>query len=784
MMTKKILLIPALVFIITTGAAAQVLDDIQNKFITYNQNTYQEKLFVHTDKSFYLAGEMLWFKLYNVSEAHNKLVSASKVAYVEILDKDNNPIMQAKVELNEATGNGSFYIPVSANSGNYKLRAYTNWMKNFGAEKYFEKAITIVNSLKEITLQNSQPIAADLDVQFFPEGGNLVSKLTNKIAYRVVGANGKGVEFTGAIINQRNDTITRFKPYKFGIGTFTLKPDDGNIYTAVLKINGKIITKPLPQPAASGYAMQLTDNGSQIKISVNSTTNTTGVIYLVTHNRQTLTGAKTINLVNGEGSFLVDKKSLNEGVSHFTIFNSDKQPVCERLYMVRPTQKLAIEATADMSIYASRKNVAVAIQTKDNSKPEAADLSMAVYRLDSLETASPESIYTYIWLTSELKGNIESAEYYLNSTDNEALDNLMLTHGWSKYKWADVLQANVPAFKYIPELDGHIITGKITDPLSNSGAKNRLVNLSVPGRRVQLYYSQSDTDGNFTMSTKNFVGPNEIVVQPRLEQDSLFKVQILSPFSEQYVTTRLPELNLHRSLYNSLATHSLGMQLQNMYTGSRLKQQYAPLMDTTSFYNGAQKEYLLDNYTRFTTMEEVLREYIHEVWVSHPDRFRFKMINNDYLIDNQPLLIFDGVPIYNPNVVVAADPLKVKKIDVVPHEFYKGNATEYGIISFTTYKGDLGGVEISPKALVMDYEGLQLKRDFFSPVYETQQQITSHTPDFRTLLYWSPNTYTDSTGKTSASFYTSDQTGKYIGVIQGISASGKAGLQTFTFEVK
>ncbi|RZA03455.1 MAG: hypothetical protein EOP47_02850 [Sphingobacteriaceae bacterium] len=784
MMTKRILLIPALVCLITTGTAAQVLDDIQNKFTRYNQNTYQEKLFAHTDKSFYLAGEVLWFKLYNVSEAHNKLVSASKVAYVEVLDKDNNPIMQAKVELNEATGNGSFYIPVSANSGNYKLRAYTNWMKNFSAERYFEKAITIVNSLKEITLQNAQPVAANYDIQFFPEGGTLINNLNNNVAYRVVGTDGKGVEFSGAIINQRNDTITRFKPYKFGIGTFNLKPGDGNTYTAVLKINGKTITKPLPQPTALGYAMQLSDDAEQIKIAVKSTINTTGAIYLVIHNRQTLTGAKTLNLINGEGSFLVDKKSLHEGVSHFTLFNSDKQPVGERLYMVRPTQKLAIEATADMPIYASRKNVSVAIQTKDNSNPEAADLSMAVYRLDSLETSSPESIHTYIWLTSELKGSIESPEYYLSTNDNEALDNLMLTHGWSKYKWDEVLQAKTPVFKYMPEFDGHIITGKITDPVSNAGVKNRLVNLGVPGRRVQLYYSQSDADGNFTMSTKNFVGPNEIVVQPRLEQDTLLKTQIFSPFSEQYTTTKVAELNLHKSLYNSLATHSLGMQLQNMYSGNKLKQQYAPLMDTTSFYNGSHKEYLLDNYTRFTTMEEVLREYIHEVWVSRPDRFKFKMINNDYLIDNQPLLIFDGVPIYNPNVVVAADPLKVKQIDVVAHEFYKGNTTEYGIISFTTYKGDFGGIEINPKALVMDYEGLQLKRDFFSPIYETQQQIASHMPDFRTVLYWSPNTYTDNTGKTIVRFYTSDQTGKYIGVIQGISASGKAGLQTFSFEVK
>src|SRR4051812_43126060 len=147
---KTVALAAVIGTIIGTGATAQGLNDIQQKFNTYSQNTLQEKQFVHTDKNFYLAGEIVWFKIYNISEAQNKLVDVSKVAYVEIIDKGNSPILQAKINLQNGTGNGSFYIPVSAASGTYKLRAYTNWMKNFSADKYFEKNITIVNSQKEI----------------------------------------------------------------------------------------------------------------------------------------------------------------------------------------------------------------------------------------------------------------------------------------------------------------------------------------------------------------------------------------------------------------------------------------------------------------------------------------------------------------------------------------------------------------------------------------------------------------------------------------------------------
>src|SRR5689334_2937589 len=137
-------------FTIATNAQ-ETFTAIPERFKQYNSNHQQEKLYVHTDKNFYLAGELLWFKIYNVDGAQYQPVDLSKIAYVEILDRDNKPVMQAKIALTKGKGNGSFYLPVSVNSGNYKLRAYTNWMKNFNAAYYFEKPVTIVNTLKTLS---------------------------------------------------------------------------------------------------------------------------------------------------------------------------------------------------------------------------------------------------------------------------------------------------------------------------------------------------------------------------------------------------------------------------------------------------------------------------------------------------------------------------------------------------------------------------------------------------------------------------------------------------------
>src|SRR3954464_8367068 len=109
------------------SAQTDVLNFLQAKLDTYNKKFLQEKLYVHTDKNFYTAGEIVWFRVYDVEGFFNKPVIFSKVAYVEILDKNNNPVSRAKIALDEKSGNGSVQLPLTVNSGYYTLRAYTNW---------------------------------------------------------------------------------------------------------------------------------------------------------------------------------------------------------------------------------------------------------------------------------------------------------------------------------------------------------------------------------------------------------------------------------------------------------------------------------------------------------------------------------------------------------------------------------------------------------------------------------------------------------------------------------
>ncbi len=198
------------------------------------------------------------------------------------------------------------------------------------------------------------------------------------------------------------------------------------------------------------------------------------------------------------------------------------------------------------------------------------------------------------------------------------------------------------------------------------------------------------------------------------------------------------------------------MQVLNRYGGEKLKQFHFPEVDTGTFYYLPDYSYLLDNYTRFTTMEEVLREYVTAMQVrKRGSHFHLPLLDlpSNRFFENDPLILLDGVPIFNIDSLMAMDPLKIRKLETVQRKYFLGGTSYNGMMNWITYKGDLGGYILDPHATVIDYEGLQLQREFYSPSYETENQTASHLPDFRNVLYWSPVVPIDSLGQGLRQFF-------------------------------
>ena len=761
---------------------------LENDFVRYNQNALQEKLFVHTDKNAYTAGEFIWFKIYDVDGIFLKPLNISKVVYVEVLDKNQNAVLQTKIAMKAGMGFGSYYLPLTLSTGNFILRAYTSWMKNFSPDLYFTKKFALINPLKSPE-KGSFPVAGNYDIQFFPEGGKLVNGMFSVVAFKCTNQWGKGISFKGAVLNQKNDTVAKFEPLKMGMGRFTFKPEQAFTYHIVAHIGNKTITRELPPIYSSGYVMSLNDDGSSgLSVTVASNLPKEN-ICLFAQTRNTVKVVESAGLA-GTARFMIDKNKLGEGISQITIFNGEGLPICERLYFKRPAKKMDLTSFVNAQEFALRKKVDITINAKDeNNKPLIANLSLSVYRLDSLQRDDQEHILSYLWLSSDLRGLIEEPDYYFNNLDataNEAIDNLMLTQGWRTFSWHDILEKKARSFSFSPEFNGPIVIGRITDQFTNKASAGVVAYLGIAGKSVQLAASKSDNLGRLVFNMHEFFGPAELVAETNTVVDTTYHIDILSPFSDQFAQIAIPPLSITPGMQTLFTDHSIGMQVQNVYHNSQLWQFSDSHADSSAFYGAPSKTYLLDNYTRFVTTEEVMREYVREVNITHlHDQFHIKVLNEaGFLPDQDPLVLIDGVPFFNMNKVFAVDPLKIRRLDVVPYRYRLGPSYENGIFSFTSYNGDLGGAEIDLHALIIDYEGLQKARQFYSPLYDTRQQTESRMPDARNVLYWSPDIVTDANGKNQVSFYTSDEPGKYIAVVQGITADGEAGSTNLSFDVK
>jgi hypothetical protein len=293
----------AMLFVCSRTSLAQMdkKDSLVASFNAYQSRNLQEKLFVHLDKSFYLVGEIIWFKVYDVDASSNRPLPLSRITYAEILDKDQRPVLQAKIGMASGKGDGSFRIPVSIPSGHYTFRAYTSWMRNFSPDFYFQQQLTILNTLNDTATVDSSR-RNDNTIRFFPEGGNLVNGLTSVVAFRAADPSGNGRSCQGVVVDQKKDTVARFQTNRFGMGKFSFTPLKGNTYSARVQTGSSSFVEQLPPAYDQGYVMHLnTEDAHHLTVSVRAVSPPADpVLYLFVQTRNKVKTVQVNFLKNDE----------------------------------------------------------------------------------------------------------------------------------------------------------------------------------------------------------------------------------------------------------------------------------------------------------------------------------------------------------------------------------------------------------------------------------------------------------------------------------------------------
>lgn len=235
---------------------------------------------------------------------------------------------------------------------------------------------------------------------------------------------------------------------------------------------------------------------------------------------------------------------------------------------------------------------------------------------------------------------------------------------------ANVLDAQVQnGITFTSERPLHLITAKLVDKLTGRPASGIRSYVSVPGNKFEFRTALSDSDGTLRFFLQNIYKTRPIIFQTDWRTDSIYRFEIPDPFA-----------------------------------GIKYSQENDK--DSLAFFGRPDKRYMLDDYTRFPTLEEVLIEYVPEVKVKKTrGHYSLQVMNIPYksFFGELPVVFIDGVPVFNLDAFMAIDPLKIKKLEVVARKYYYGSLTWSGIVSFSSYDADLAGYSLYDNAVVKEY---------------------------------------------------------------------------------
>lgn len=756
--------------------------------------TYMEKIYLHTNSQFLISGEVLYFKVYCVQASNYQASTLGRVAYIELINEANEPVFQSKVELHQGQGSGDFFIPSSLPSGNYTLIAYTKWMRNFEAEKVFQRNITLVNPFQ--SLENNQPIEAsqELNIQFFPEGGQLVQGLENTLAFSVTDSQGKGIHFQGKIVDTAGNVVEEFTPFKPGLGKFTFTPQMGQKYQAIIiDSSEEFHFQEIPPIQARGLALRVNEQSESFALQLQSNfSNDSDEGCVLVYQNNTVFFSAPVRFNNPVESIQIDKKILPPGISTITIFNSLGQPLGERLIFYLPPNYPRLTTLIPSTSLKPRTAVSLDLSIENlPTSAKKAELSISVRKKEP--TLGPSSSFrNYLLWHSEVKGQTESLPTYFQNppaSHRQVLDLVMLTQSRQPYAWQSLTQSttSMPP-THLPDFRGELISGTLKRKDNQSSVADHLVFLSLPARDYQFYASKTDQNGRFYFNTKPIYEDRDMMIQVDNNEEGQYALKLDQDFWRNYTPFSPQRLFLDSTQRALIQNRSIQAQIENAYYTQK-SDSIIKLKISKHFYQNPNQVYILEDYTRFPSVVDIIRENIGGVFIrKKKDGYHLSTEAGTVTgigTSQDALVLLDGLPIADHDAITEYDQANIESIDLVNKRFLYGPLdAKGGVISFHTFKGDLEGFPLNPNLIQKKHLGMQAPKLYYSPVYDSPEAQASRIPDFRTQLYWNPSEQMPLEGSHTITFYTSDDTGNYELCIEGILDTGEPLYLKKSFEVK
>ncbi|MBS1501283.1 MAG: hypothetical protein JST32_04430 [Bacteroidetes bacterium] len=496
-----------------------------SKYSTANPT---EKVYLHLDRPYYYPGDTIWFKAYTVAGKHHQLSVLSGVLYCELVNSNDSVVIRRVLKLAAGITWGDFSVSRAWKPGNYHIRAYTNWMRNAGTAWFFNRRVRIIGPIAVSSSLSHVKAELKPDIQFFPEGGELVNGLRSRVAVKCVGAGGLGEDVSGTITDNDGNEVAAFATQHLGMGVFAFTPQPGKNYKAnIITADSVKLTADLPKASEKGFVLTVNNSNpdtAYVHVAANDLLfreSQNAMFYLVAQSAGQVYFTTQSRLFAPSFTISLPKKRFPTGIAQFTLFSQSGEPLNERIAFISNDDSLHIRLSSESAKYTTRQKVRIDVDTKKDSSVNIASLSVAVVnesRLPGNEN-DESTIVNNLLLTSDLKGYIEQPNYYFTDVNNQKradLDVLMLTQGYRRFEWKEVLNNPSPKMTYLPESDLQL-EGTLKTP---SGA-------SVPNGKVTLLATStglitdttSDLNGNFRFAGLDLPDTGKIVIRARKQHN-------------------------------------------------------------------------------------------------------------------------------------------------------------------------------------------------------------------------------------------------------------------------
>lgn len=757
-----------------------------------------EKTYLHTDRSYYSTGESIWFSAYLVNGKSSSLTATSNNLYVELLSSKSVVLDSKIIRMDGGLGKGDFELKDSIPSGWYNIRAYTNWMRNFGNDFVFQKRIYVSNNIVENASyftrnpekKNSEGTADQAkSIAFFPEGGALVEGLTSIVAFKTTNELGNGVKATGSVISAKGDTIATFNSTEAGMGIFAFTPQQGEKYQVEGRYDNKRFSSTLPAILGKGLSLHVTTDSINIRAVISANAPMFAelkdkTITAIVKHAGDVVYSGAINLSKPTVSISIPTKGFPKGISVITLTDDKGRPNCERLVFIQGDEKVNMSITADKAVYKTREKVTLKVKASDAlGQPVKTSLSLAA--VDDVIPDDGQNIVSYLLLQSEVKGEIKNAAQYFdvnNPSRLKQLDLLLLTQGWRDYIWKKLADSSLK-ISYMPE-PGITIKGLVREKLADKPMPN--MNITLFGSNFtgdKLFTTKTDAAGRYFLDGLKWYGNQAIKISSKdnagkkggwLQIDTLLKP--LNPISLKMPETSIPNaLNVEigkRMAYNR--TYKFGDSIS--------------LNDVEIKANKNKRVTLFDeSLTTFGYPEQVFNITAADYSYKGLEHFLLTKANGAYPVEESDSIGNDGVTFIangkkiRPRIKVNNREelvterldyysLTMDQINQVKIQHLIGNSgNDVYLISLNLKDEAMRGPNLN--LLNVNLNGYYNARTFYSPNYANP---STQSKDLRTTIFWNPAIKTNENGEATITYYNSDNKTNVRISADGITGKGVA----------